>query len=208
MADLLNVEARDTTGTLRMKRLRKSGKIPAVLYGHGEECVSLTLAKKEIDRVVGHGGHIVELKGAVSEGALIKEVQWDAFGSSILHVDLTRINATEKVEVTLPVELKGDAPGAKNGGVVSHLLHELTIVCPANQVVDMLTLKINDLELDQSLTAADVELPAGAELAGEATDVIVTCNAPTVAAGEADDDGEAPSEPEVIGEKKEESGDE
>ncbi len=191
-----------------MKRLRKSGKIPAVLYGHGEECVSLTLAKKEIDRVVGHGGHIVELKGAVSEGALIKEVQWDAFGSSILHVDLTRIDATEKVEVTLPVELKGDAPGTKNGGVVSHLLHELTIVCPADKVVDMLTLKINDLELDQSLTAANVELPVGAELAGEATDVIVTCNAPTAAAGEADDDGEAPSEPEVIGEKKEESGDE
>ena len=191
-----------------MKRLRKSGKIPAVLYGHGEECVSLTLVKKEIDRVVGHGGHIVELKGAVTEGALIKEVQWDAFGSSILHVDLTRIDATEKVEVTLPVELKGDAPGTKNGGIVSHLLHELTIVCPANKVVDMLTLKINALELDQSLTAADVELPEGAELAGEPTEVIASCNAPTSGPA-ATDDGEAASEPEVIGEKKEEeSGDE
>ena len=108
MADLLNVEARDTTGTLRMRRLRKSGKVPAVLYGHGEGTVSLTILQKEIDRVVGHGGHIVELKGAVTEGALIKAVQWDAFGSSILHVDLTRIDPNEKVEVTLPVELKGD----------------------------------------------------------------------------------------------------
>ena len=170
--------------------------------------MSLTLLRKEIDKIVGHGGHIVELKGAVTDGALIKEVQWDAFGSSILHVDLTRIDANEKVEVTLPVELKGSAPGTKNGGVVSHLLHELTIVCPANKVVDLLTLKINDLELDQSLTAADVELPEGAELAGESTDVIATCAEPTEAPeSEADDD--AAAEPEVIGEKKEEeSGDE
>lgn len=206
MADLLNVEARDTTGTLRMRRLRKSGKIPAVLYGHGEGTVSLTIQQKEIDRIVGHGGHIVELKGAVTEGALIKQVQWDAFGSSILHVDLTRIDPNEKVEITLPVELKGDAPGTKSGGVVQHLLHEITIVCPANKVVDSLQLKLNSLELDQTLTAGDVELPEGAELAGAATDVIASCSTPS-AAPAADTEDEA-AEPEVIGEKKEESGDE
>jgi len=207
VADLLNVEARDTTGTLRMRRLRKSGKIPAILYGHGEGTVSLTILQKEIDRIVGHGGHIVELKGAVTEGALIKEVQWDAFGSSILHVDLTRIDPNEKVEITLPVELKGDAPGTKSGGIVQHLLHEITIVCPASKVVDMLQLKLNGLGLDQTLTAGDVELPEGAELAGAATDVIVSCATPSSAAPAADAADEA-SEPEVIGEKKEESGDE
>ena len=208
MADLLNVEARDTTGTLRMRRLRKTGKIPAVLYGHGEGVVSLTIARKEIDKIVGHGGHIVELKGAVTEGALIKEVQWDAFGSSILHVDLTRIDPNEKVEVTLPVSLKGDAPGTHNGGVVSHAKHELTIICPANKVVDALELKINGLELDQTLTAADVELPAGAELAGDPNEVIASCSAPSAAPALADDE-DAATEPEVIGEKKEEeSGDE
>jgi large subunit ribosomal protein L25 len=189
-----------------MRRLRKTGKIPAVLYGHGEGTVSLTVNQKEIDKIVGHGGHIVELKGAVSEGALIKEVQWDAFGSSILHVDLTRIDPNEKVEVTLPLELKGDAPGTHNGGVVQHVLHELTIVCPANKVVDSLTLKINDLELDQTLTAGDVELPDGATLAGEATEVVASCSVPSAAP--TPDSDEAAAEPEVIGEKKEESGDE
>ncbi len=206
MADLLNVEARDTTGTLRMRRLRKSGKIPAVLYGHGEGTVSLTVERKEIDRVIAHGGHVVELKGAVSEGALIKEVQWDAFGSSILHLDLTRIDKNEKVEVTLGVVLKGDAPGTHNGGVVQHLLHEITIVCPADKLVDVLELKINDLELDQTLTAGDLELPAGATLAGEPTEVIVSCSVPSAAPEPDAEEGAA--EPEVIGEKKEESGDE
>ena len=206
MADLLNVEARDTTGTLRIRRLRKSGKIPAVLYGHGEGTVSLTLLRKEIDKIVGHGGHIVELKGAVSEGALIKDIQWDAFGSSILHVDLTRIDPNEKVEVTLPLALKGDAPGTHNGGVVQHLMHELTIICPANKVVDSLELKINDLELDKTLTAGDVELPEGAELAGEPNEVVASCSVPTVVAEPEAEEGAA--EPEVIGEKKEEAGDE
>lgn len=204
MADLLNVETRETTGTLRMRRLRKTGKIPAVLYGHGEGTLALTLDRKELDRIVGHGGHIVDLKGAVTEGALIKEIQWDAFGSSILHVDLTRIDPNEKVEVALPVELKGDAPGTHNGGVVQHLLHELTIVCPASAVVDSLQLKINGLELDQTLTAGDVELPAGASLAGEPTDVIASCSVPS-AAPVAAEEGDAAAEPEVIGEKKEES---
>ena len=91
---------------------------------------------------------------------------------------------------------------------MSHAKHELTIICPASKVVDALELKINGLELDQTLTAADVELPAGAELAGDPTEVIASCSAPSAAPAPADDE-DAATEPEVIGEKKEEeSGDE
>ncbi len=206
MADLLNVEARDTTGTLRMRRLRKAGKVPAILYGHGEECVPLTLLTKEINKVIDHGGHVVELKGAVNEGALIKDVQWDAFGSNVLHIDLTRIDPNEKVEVTLPIELVGDAPGTKEGGVLQHQLHEVSIVCPANKIVDKLELKINELHLNQSLTTTDLELPAGASLASENSELVVACEAPSSAP--AATDSEEITEPEVIGEKSEEAADE
>lgn len=203
MADPLHVEKREETGTLRMRRLRKAGKIPAVLYGHGEECISLTVSGKEMEKVISHGGHVVDLIGAVNESALIKEVQWDAFGSSVLHLDLTRVDANEQVEVTLPVELVGDAPGTHHGGVIKPVLHEVTILCAANKLVDSLELKINELELDQSLTAADLVLPEGASIVGSLEDVIVTCSEPTVQVEE-DVEATGAEEPEVIGKQPDE----
>jgi large subunit ribosomal protein L25 len=191
-----------------MKRLRQTGQVPAVLYGHGEDTVMLSVAAKDLNKVIDHGSHIVELAGSVNESALIKTIQWDAFGSSVLHLDLTRVDANEEVEVTLPIELKGEAPGTHKGGVVKFLKHELSIFCPANKLPDPITLSINELEMNQMITAGDITLPEGARLAPASApeEPIVGCSAPTEAA-EVETDAAEGAEPEVIGAKdKEEEG--
>lgn len=188
MSDTLNVQLREQTGSLRMKRLRQSGNVPAVLYGHKEGNVLLSVATKDLNRVINDGSFVVELSGAATSSALIKEVQWDAFGINVVHVDFTRVDASEKVEVTLPVVLKGDAIGTRHGGEINFHQHELSLSCPALRVPDKIELKITDLDIDQTISASDVPLPEGVELAEAGTTPIVSC-APKAEA--ADDDGEA-----------------
>lgn len=203
MAEILNCEKRKETGTLRMRRLRKSGKIPAVLYSRGDT-VSLAIDARDVDLVVRHTNPIVELKGAVSESALIKDIQWDPLGVTVLHLDLTRIDASESVEVNLNIELVGVAPGTKAGGAIKQLMHEVAVLCPATNVPDNIVLKINDLELEGSLTAGDIQLPEGASLVGSPESVVVQCVEVIIAAEEeAEDEGEGVAEPEIIGRKPE-----
>jgi len=199
VSDSLNVTERKETGSLRMKRLRQSGEIPAVLYGHGEDTIMLAVKETELAKVIQHGSHIVDLKGAVTDSALIKKVQWDAFGTEVLHLDMTRVSATEEVEVTLPIELKGEAPGTHEGGVVLFVRHELLIACPARSLPDKLVLKINDLHLDGVLTAADVPLPEGARVVTAPEEPIVSCSLPMEVPDSEGIDSE--SEPAVIGGK-------
>jgi len=201
MADVLNVSKREALGTSHTRRLRKTGHIPAVLYGHGQECVNLTIAASEVEAVIRHGTKVINIVGAASDSVLINEVQWDPFGSEILHVDLTRVSADESVEVSLVVELRGEAPGIKQGGIVDHQLHEIEIECPAGQIPDRLSVSINHLELGQSITAGDVEIPPSAKLITPSDQIIVQCVEPVEELVEGE--GEESLEPEVIGRKDE-----
>lgn len=201
MSDILNVEKRSDTGTLRMRRLRASGRIPAVLYGHGLETVKLSVDAREINKIVSHGAHIVKLAGQLSESALIKDVQWDALGSDIVHFDLTRIDETEVVDVEIALELRGEAPGIAEGGVVRLLVHEVEISCPANELPDHIEIKLNELHLDQSITAADLHLPPSATLLVDPGLVIVTCELPQAVEETVDEAVADSDEPEVIGRK-------
>ena len=159
--DVLNVEKRELLGSANARRLRKAGMIPAVLYGHGKDPVSLSIRSDEIQAVLRHRAQLVSLKGGADDTAFLKEVQLDALGSTILHVDLTRVAAGETVDVTVKVETRGVAPGTKQGGSVDNPVHEIQITCPATAIPEKIELSINDLQLDQSLTAADLELPKG-----------------------------------------------
>lgn len=206
MADTLTVENRESMGTRAAQRIRDNGRIPAVLYGHGEATKHLTIQADQLAAVMRHGGKLVELKGAVNESAFLKELQWGPLGMVVLHVDMTRVSAHEKVEVTVPVELRGEAPGAKEGGIVEHVVHEVEILCPARSLPEKLSLKINGLHLDDALHASDLSLPEGASLITAAETLIVHCVLP--AAEEEAVPGEA-AEPELIGRKAEdEEGDE
>ena len=193
-AEALEVEKRDTTGTLRIRRLRKEGKIPAVLYGHGQDNVSLSIDSRAASKVVDNGQYVVSLSGAVNDTALIKEVQWDAFGSRILHIDLARVDASEAIEVSLPLNMKGEAPGASLGGMLTQLVHEVKIKCPADRLPEYLEINIDNLQLDGSMAASEVVLPEGASLVGNPNETLISCPTPKGAEEVAAGEGDAPAE--------------
>jgi len=193
-AEALVVEKRDATGTLRIRRLRKEGKIPAVLYGHGQDNVNLLIDSRAVDKVVNNGQYFVSLSGAVNETAMVKDVQWDAFGSRVLHVDLSRVDASEAIEVSLPLQMKGEAPGASLGGMVTQLVHDLKISCPASSLPEYLEISIDDLQLDGSVSAGSVKLPEGASLVGSPTETLISCPPPKGSADTADTEEEAGGE--------------
>jgi large subunit ribosomal protein L25 len=200
MAEVLNVQQRDSRGKRDARRLRQKGSVPAVLYGHGEKNVCLSVRAEEMDAVVRHGARLVELRGAVNEQAFVRDLQWDTWGTHILHIDFTRISAHEKVEVEVPVELRGEAPGVKQGGVVEQLLHQVSIECEATEIPDVLHVNVNELNLEESITLGQLKLPRTAKILADPEMVVVQCVAPIEVPEEVlAEAGEA--EPEVIGRK-------
>jgi len=178
MADVLQVSKRETHGTRSMRRLRNSGVIPAILYGHGEANVSLSVARVQIMSSIRHGHKLVELQGAVTERALIRSIQWDTYGADVLHVDFARVSAGEKVRVKVAIELRGEAAGAKDGGIVEHFVHETEIECPVDSIPDRFDLRLNNLQLNRQLTLADLPLPQGARLLSSPDIIVVHCVTP------------------------------
>lgn len=202
MAELLNVELRETRGKRNSRRLRGSGKIPAILYGHGKETISLSVSAEQLDAAVGHGARLVDLTGPVTQQAFIREVQWDVWGTHIIHADFTRISSDERVQVEVALEIRGEAPGVREGGVVEQPLHQIEIECLVTEIPEKLVVSINQLNLDDSITAGQLELPGNATIMADPGTVVVQCVLPAAEPDEEDGEyGEA--EPEVIGRKTE-----
>jgi large subunit ribosomal protein L25 len=204
MAENLNVKRREKLGGGNNRRLRQTGNVPAVLYGHGEACIPLTVESTAIMNVIRHGHKLVRLQGDVSEGAFIKAVQWDVYGKGVVHIDLLRVSDTEKVRTTVTVELKGTAVGLSEGGIIEFVLHELEIECPAASVPEKLVVNINDLHLGGAIHAKEVHLPEGAEVLDDPDLVVVHCIAPHITEDTATTPVAEPgaAEPELIRKEK------
>ena len=198
MSEALKVEKRKTSGKRASKQLRYQGIVPVVLYGHKEETLSLTVPAEQLRAALRHGARVVDLTGAVNEKAFIRELQWDPFGKHILHVDFTRVSLDERLQVEVPVTLRGESPGVKEGGHIEILQHSVEIDCLAVAIPEKVELKIGVLGLDQSLHASNIELPAGVTLLTDPETVIVHCALPVDETEEGGGDG---AEPEIIGRK-------
>ncbi|NLX57103.1 MAG: 50S ribosomal protein L25 [Planctomycetaceae bacterium] len=208
MAEVLNVSVRQELGTGRVRQLRRSGQTPAILYGHGKANVNLAIPTAEVKAAMRHGSKLVDLKGGLNEKALVRAVQWDCYGVDVLHLDLTRVSEQERVEVTVALELRGEAPGVKEGGIVNHHLFEVEIECPAGEIPDKLVANLKNLHLGESITLADVPLPPHVTVLTPLDTMVVSCEAQVAMEGEEPDEAAAgPAEPEVIGRKAEEEED-
>jgi large subunit ribosomal protein L25 len=208
MTDVLHVAIRKELGTGRVSRLRRAGQTPAILYGHGEQNVNLAIPTAEVSAALRHGGKLVDLQGEVREKALIRAVQWDCYGSEVLHLDLTRVSEQERVQVTVSLELKGEAPGAKEGGIVDHHLFDVEIECPAGEIPDKLVASIKNLHLGQSITLAELSLPPHVTLITATDSLVVSCYAQGPAQELEEAAAAGPVEPEVIGRRAEEEAEE
>lgn len=201
----LAVELRQETGKRRNRRLRKAGKIPAVLYGHKQDVVSLSLPADEVAAVIRHGNRFVALTGAVNERAFIKECQWNTWGTEVLHVDFARVSEHERIRMTVPFDLRGEAPGVKEGGVVKQHIHTVEIECEPSNAPEKIDLNINHLQFNQIIHLSEVELPEGVKILGDLNIPAVECTE-AVEAPEVEE-AAGGEEPEVIGRKKEDEED-
>ncbi len=208
MAEVLSVEIRQTLGKRNCRRMRAGGSIPAVLYGHGEAVVHLAVPADELESMVRHGHRVVGLTKGINEQAVIRDVQWDTWGTHILHVDFNRVSSQERIEVEVSIELRGEAPGIKEGGTVEQLLHDVTIECQVTVIPDKIEVNINHLGVDEAITVADLAIPPGAKIVNrELEEAVVHCTVPAAVAAAEEEGAEA--EPEVIGRKEaEEEGEE
>jgi len=200
MAELFQAKLRDLTGSANTRRLIRSGNVPAILYGHGKENVSLSLVSKQVQATIERREKLVQLEGAVTEHALVKAVQWDAFGAKVIHLDLTRVDESETVQVTVVIVVKGTAPGIAAGGRVNRTTRKTELTCPVMKIPNEIELNLSTLELNGSLTLADIDLPEGAQLVAAAETVIATCTEIVVAEEPTSDEAASDAaEPELIG---------
>ena len=205
MSDTVDVALRKGTGSRENRRLRSQGRVPAVLYGHGEKCVDLSASREAVEAAVRHGSRVVNLTGAVKTAALVKELQWDTYGVEPIHVDFLRVSKTDRVKVKVPIDLKGECPGQRAGGVLNLVMHEIELECTADAIPERIHAQVGHLELGHAIKVHDLELPKGAKPLADGDETVVSCTLPTKKAGE-----EAPVagavEPEVIGRKAAEEG--
>ncbi len=197
------VENREQLGSRANKRLRDSGKLPGVIYGHKEAVVPVTLPKKEVVNHIHHGAHVFELQLAgKAETCLVKEVQYDHLGLEVIHVDFARVSLNEKVEVTVPLELKGTPKGEDDGGVLQQMVSDLEIECLVTDIPEKIVYNVSAMKLDDVLHLKDIPLPTGVKAMQDEDLIIATCA--EVKEEESTEAAEAASgEPEVIGKKKE-----
>jgi large subunit ribosomal protein L25 len=204
MAETLQAEPRDSRGKRNAKRLRAGGKVPAILYGHGQKTLSLAVATDQITAAIRHGSRVVKLKGAANDSALIRDLQYDTFGLEILHVDFARVSEHERVRVKVPLEIRGQAAGIKEGGVVEHLIHTVEIECPVSAIPEKVVINVAALKLEDSMTVGQATLPEGAKIVSGADEIAVQCIKPKAEEeeGAAEPGAEGGVEPELIRKEK------
>jgi large subunit ribosomal protein L25 len=193
-------ESRTKMGSSEARRLRRQGRIPAVVYGHKEATLSLVLDKEALERALRHHARIVDLKaGGKSEKALLREVQYDFLGKEVLHVDLERVAADERIVVPVAIQLRGHAPGATAGGVLDQPLHEIEVECPALAVPENIRVNIGELQIGGVIHVRDLVLPEGVKAQVDPDAVVVQVKAPVTAEPGAVPAAGEQAEPEIIG---------
>lgn len=155
--------ARNHLGTRHTAHVRASGQLPAVIYGHNQEPAHVSFDQKQLTDLLHHHAHLIEVKiDAHKEPCLVKDVQWDHLGSKILHIDLARVDLTERVTVEVDLELVGEAIGLKEAGAfLQHSMDEIEVSCLASQIPDRIRVDVSGLGVGESLTIADLKLPSG-----------------------------------------------
>src|SRR5439155_12441779 len=201
----LATQPRTGHGKRIARRLRKEGLVPAVIYGHKQATVAVALGKKDLDTALRHHARVVDLRiDGRTETAVIQEVQHDHLGKEVLHVDFKRVSKDERIEVAVPIELKGVPAGVGHGGVLDQPLHELDVECLAIAIPENIRVSIGDLQIGQAIHVKDLTLPEGVKVLNDPEAVVVQLRAflaepePTAAAA-AEPTEPTAAEPEIVG---------
>jgi large subunit ribosomal protein L25 len=204
----LKAAPRERLGSRYAKRLRTSGKLPAVLYGHGSAPMSLTLDEKETVTSLKAGAHVVKLaiEGGSTETCLVKDLQFGWLGDNVIHVDLTRVDLDEVVTVKVRLQFVGTPESAKKpGAVLTHDVTELEIECKVRDIPEEIRVDLGGVTADV-YTVSEFKLPAGLKAV---TDPHAALSRVVTVAEEVEGEAAAPTagaEPEVLTAKKDKEG--
>ncbi|ADL06847.1 50S ribosomal protein L25/general stress protein Ctc [Thermosediminibacter oceani] len=204
----LTAEERKLAGKGTLNELRRNGKVPAVFYGKNIENRTIAVDAKELHKLLkthGEGVLIDLVLGGEKHTVIIKEIQRDALKGDITHVDFFRVSMTEKIEVDLPIVLKGEPEGVKAGGVLQHQLHELTIEALPADIPEQIEVDISHLQIGDVLMVKDIKLSDKITVIDDPGEVVVTVLAPTSGEELESTAGET-NEPEVVAKGKEKEG--
>jgi large subunit ribosomal protein L25 len=214
---VLEAEKREVKSKSAVNALRSTGKVPAVAYGDNEAPVALVLDEKSLQAVLhserGRNTLITLKIGSSTHPVLLKEIQRHPISRAIRHVDLHRISLKSKIETSVPVHVKGEAPGVKlSGGILEHVVREIRVRCLPTEIPAAIDVDVTSLQINTGIKAKDLVVAEGVELLIEKDSIIIHVVAPTIleevapAAAAAAAPGTTAAEPEVIKKGKTEEG--
>lgn len=211
MTEMIVIEAqkREELGKEKVKKLRKKGFIPAILYGGHEEPQPIKIEHKKFIKILhemhGEISQILKLKIDNKETyAVIKDIDYHPVSGDIIHIDFQRIVETEEIEIEVPVITTGSAKGVQKGGLLEIIKHTLTIRGLPFKLPKHIEIDVSDLDIGDSIHVKDIKLPEGIKAVDEPTDTVLTILAPRKVEEEAPTTEEAQPEVKTEEEKTEE----
>ena len=154
----LEISNRVNIGSKEAKKQRKQGLVPGVLYYSGEDAENISVDKSILLRAMNSGQRIFEiLQKGEKQYTMFKQVQYHPVTDEVIHVDLMRVRRSEKMTISVPIVLVGDAVGVKEGGVLSQSLTQVEISCYPTDVPEQIDLRIDDLEINAALSVSDID---------------------------------------------------
>jgi large subunit ribosomal protein L25 len=174
----LRAEMRPRGSKGSVKALRRLGMLPAVVYGKDAGNILITLPEKTLHNILdvhSTGSTLINLQlGDASYPVMLREVQRNPLRQTILHADFLQVSLTEAIETEIPLHLVGEAPGVvKDGGILQHMLREVTVSCLPTQMPDMITADISGLNIGDELTVGELHVPSEVKILTEPDSIIV-----------------------------------
>ena len=204
---------RKDIGSSACRKLRANQQVPAVVYGHGEEPQHISLPEHALGLVLDSGARLLDVSlGKKKQQLLIKEVQHNHLGTEIVHVDLVRVSMDEKIQLSVPIELRGAVDASSHGGgVVEQHLSELEIECLAVNIPEHIQIAVGKLELGDSIRVKDIEVEEGVTVLSDPEALVISVKIVAAEVSAEEEEAEAVEaagqEPEIIGRVGEEAQD-
>lgn len=182
----IRVDARDNKRKRDAKRLLRSGKIPAILYGPKTEAVALALDKREFSSRVAdlEGSHLVRLKSEsatlADKVALVKDMQFHPIHGDVIHADLYEVDLTAKITVHVPLHFVGKAEGVVRGGILQPIVREIEVECLPLDIPAFFDVDVSRLDIGDSVHLEELAMPEGVTAVYESNFALVAVVPPTV----------------------------
>jgi large subunit ribosomal protein L25 len=201
----LDVSSRAAGGSRAVRRLRRSGRVPGVLYGGGGEAVSFDADARELRLALARSGAVLDLSvdGGKATPVVLKETQRDPVRGETVHIDLLRVRLDQAIHAIVPIELTGteDAPGVKEGGVLEQITREVNVEALPTAIPESIVHDVGEMQIGDTLLLSALTVPKGVALLDDLEETVVVTLSPPRLQTEAEEEIE--SETELVGEAAE-----